>query len=93
MYDHHRVQAVRLTPSLLLLESRFGVYYFSQPKPHLKDTWPRQGALSPLYAPLDGVTMGQRVAKRKRLTRGTASVVEEDSPESDDGPPDPAVKR
>ena len=58
-----------------------------------KEMWPRRGSLSPLYIPPDGATMGQRVAKRKRLTRGTASVVEEDSPESDDGPPDPAVKR
>ncbi len=65
----------------------------SVPKPHLKETCPRLGPLSPLYVPPDGVSTSQRVAKRKRLTRGTASVVEEDSPESDDGPPDPAVKR
>lgn len=62
-------------------------------KPHLTEMCPRRGSLTPLYAPPDSATTSQRVAKRKRLTRGTASVVEEDSQESDDGPTNPAVKR
>ena len=65
----------------------------SVPKPHLTETWSRRGSLSPLHTLHDSVTTNRRVAKRKRTTHGTASVVEDDSPESDDGPPNPAVKR
>ena len=58
-------------------------------------TYSRPTSLPPLHPPStyhDGPRMSQRATKRKRLTHRTASV-EEDSPESDDGQPDPAAKR
>lgn len=52
----------------------------------------RRRSLSPLHVPPDSLRTSQPAVKRKRVTHETASV-EEDSQESDDGAPNPTVKR